>query len=872
MTDEAVIHEEAMRQEAAERRQSQSARNSSHSRTKSNAEASPGASTDGRWTHWKAKHRLLEDTKEAGDAQETVGASSPMMVNSESSSDPVSCPTNVQLKKALLDRDGSVPFAASASSSGRVKPSPFQISNTPGSWGSAIPMSIPTSSRPRSHTPRMTPVDYTILKAGPSNSQKGQEKSNLIAKAPPPVRKGPTWKTADSTPPSLPQQLPVAHPSSQHVDMDELDMKELSVNTAGIKTAGAGLRGQSLPGPISKPATVTADDIDISMAPDEPVSNGSNWVPPDLPSRQLDADPNKDELVMPSEDPLSPRNEAIRSTGIFEPTRTSRESDLPPKAEHRPDSTISGTKVIVAGTDVEGVVGAAASPQTDADRVGSGRGGFSIAAAAAAAARARWTKFRAAKEAAGELEDDRKDGDKPLPFGAEIDLLLPPSAELEEPVSFNAEVDLLLPSSKADDDDDVAMDGQPSGEFPDPDAALLDLMPADQSKIVDQAIEIEIDDLTASLPGEMEQIDLTRSRESSSGGSFEEIPAEVARTQIVFSRPTATQSSRRSGPSQPVVDDKTPDATERRVLRSIVDSIAQDDSALVEAGSSRPRRLKLRNQERAKSSSSSSSGSPSKRASNRLASRTVTPVYSFSKVSHSPIKWRQIVEMDGESDVEDLLRAPSRAESSGSSSMTIDGVERTLTATFDIPIVDSPPPPERRSRAIREFDTQLIDEWNKLSPGLTHNPPLHRLIFESYIERCVDGNEPEIKVYNSVDYESIPPNFEFQYSNEMLYNKDVPEPELGLGCDCEGGCSETSETCSCLKRQRLYNSDINDDFAYDEYGKLKQPVPIWECGPNCGCPPECMNRVVQRGRTNEALIDLFKTVSISELSLLWTLP
>ena len=110
MTDEAVIHEEAMRQEAAERRQSQSARNSSHSRTKSNAEASPGASTDGRWTHWKAKHRLLEDTKEAGDAQETVGASSPMMVNSESSSDPVSRPTNVQVKRALLDRDGSVPF------------------------------------------------------------------------------------------------------------------------------------------------------------------------------------------------------------------------------------------------------------------------------------------------------------------------------------------------------------------------------------------------------------------------------------------------------------------------------------------------------------------------------------------------------------------------------------------------------------------------------------------------------------------------------------------------------------------------------------------------------------------------------------------
>lgn len=27
-------------------------------------------------------------------------------------------------------------------------------------------------------------------------------------------------------------------------------------------------------------------------------------------------------------------------------------------------------------------------------------------------------------------------------------------------------------------------------------------------------------------------------------------------------------------------------------------------------------------------------------------------------------------------------------------------------------------------------------------------------------------------------------------------------------------------------------------------GTLKQnDCPIWECGPNCSCPPECMNRV-----------------------------
>jgi hypothetical protein len=795
MTDEDISHEEAMRQAAAERRRSQSARKPSHSPTKLNAEPGPGPSSNAQSSQRNIKHRALEDTNKAGDAQEAVEASSPMMVHSESSPDPISGPIVLQVKKVQPESDSRVPISAPVSSSGRVKPSPFQTSDTPGSWGFAIPMSVPPSARPRSHTPKSIHVDSTP-EAGPSNSQKLPVKPNPTSKPQPqihaeapvqsqsskPVRKGPTWKTAESPPPAPPQELSVDPLPSQPIDMDELDME------SSFNTAEASLELQSLP---------VSHDIDMDMAPEETLAFDRTPPPPGLPSQQLDVEPDNDTPPVVKES-LNPGTEATSSTVVFDPTRTSGETDSQPMAGQQPDTTIDGTEVIGSGTGVE---------------------------------------FK----------------------------------EPDESTSFNAEIDMLLPSDTVD--DDLAIDGQSSGDLPDLDAALLDLLPADKTNSVEQDGGIDIDDLTASLPEEMEQIDLTRSRESSSGGSFEEIPEEIARSQIVFSRPTATQSSRRSGPSQPTVDEETPDAAERRVLRSIVDSIAQDDSALVEAGSSRPKRLKLRNQERAKSSSSSSSGSPSKRASNRLASRTLTPVYSFSKVSHSPIKWRQIVEMDGESEVEDLLRAPSRAESSGSgsSSMTIDGVERTLTATFIIPIVDSPPPPERRSRAIREFDTQLIDEWNKLSPGLTHNPALHRLIFESYIERCVD-NEPEIKVYNDVDYESIPPNFEFQYSNDMLYNEDVPEPELGLGCDCEGGCSVTSKTCSCLKRQRLYNSDINEDFAYDDDGTLKQPVPIWECGPNCGCPPECMNRIVQRGRTNAALVDLFKTVSISELSLIWTLP
>jgi histone-lysine N-methyltransferase SUV39H len=176
--------------------------------------------------------------------------------------------------------------------------------------------------------------------------------------------------------------------------------------------------------------------------------------------------------------------------------------------------------------------------------------------------------------------------------------------------------------------------------------------------------------------------------------------------------------------------------------------------------------------------------------------------------------------------------------------------------------VDGSPPRDRMSKATRKFDTRLIDEWNKEYPKMTSNPSLHRMIFESYISECVKGSEPSISVINKVDAESIPPNFEFQYSNDMLYHAAVPEPELGKGCDCEGPCSESSRTCSCLKQQNLYNYDCSEGFAYDKKGLLKAgtDLSIWECGPNCGCPPECMNRVVQKGRGDRALIDLFKTV------------
>lgn len=359
-----------------------------------------------------------------------------------------------------------------------------------------------------------------------------------------------------------------------------------------------------------------------------------------------------------------------------------------------------------------------------------------------------------------------------------------------------------------------------------------------------------------SLGDAVQEVDLGRSQRSSSSGSIEEIPPAIAMSQSIFARSADADASDRLRRLQAAGAEAGSSEKATGPLRRSSIGVDADD-IMPNADPSRPSRLKI---ERAPSVSSSSNDSPSKRHSSRLASRALEPVYSFT-CKYSPISWRKVVEMDGNSDIDAFLRSTPPSTPSTSSDVALAGADHTVSAVYTLPIIDPPPPPDRVSQAIRQFDTSLIDEWNRMSPTMTHNPALHRMIFESYIGECVQGSEPEIKVFNTVDMESIPPHFEFQYSNDMLYHADVPEPELGKGCDCEGGCSEKSKTCSCLKRQMLYNYGVIDGFAYDKNGQLKNPVSIWECGPNCGCPPECMNRVIQRGRGSKALVDLFKTVS-----------
>lgn len=202
----------------------------------------------------------------------------------------------------------------------------------------------------------------------------------------------------------------------------------------------------------------------------------------------------------------------------------------------------------------------------------------------------------------------------------------------------------------------------------------------------------------------------------------------------------------------------------------------------------------------------------------------------------------------------DPPKEPSVVVPFGGQAVPVSGVARRLEQ----------PPEGLRGKARREVSDEII-EYNTVMRNLTSNPELQCEVFSGYIGQATAHDEPfapEIRVVNKVDNPGKPPAFEFVYSNEMLYHEGVPDPELGTGCDCEGPCDPNSKTCSCVKRQELYFYGLSglSGFAYDENERVKNTgCAIWECSETCGCPPECLNRVISRGR--KVPVELFKTVS-----------
>ncbi|CAL5094701.1 unnamed protein product [Urochloa decumbens] len=123
-----------------------------------------------------------------------------------------------------------------------------------------------------------------------------------------------------------------------------------------------------------------------------------------------------------------------------------------------------------------------------------------------------------------------------------------------------------------------------------------------------------------------------------------------------------------------------------------------------------------------------------------------------------------------------------------------------------------------------------------------------------------------IPATNLVDNPPVPPSG-FVYSKSLQIPEHIKVPTDRIGCNCNGDCS-TSEHCLCAKHN---GSDLPYVFTQKKNAKRNGSKPnsvrrlvepkavVYECGTNCTCHCNCVNRTSQQGLTYR--LEVFKTES-----------
>ncbi|ONM34937.1 Histone-lysine N-methyltransferase H3 lysine-9 specific SUVH4 [Zea mays] len=125
----------------------------------------------------------------------------------------------------------------------------------------------------------------------------------------------------------------------------------------------------------------------------------------------------------------------------------------------------------------------------------------------------------------------------------------------------------------------------------------------------------------------------------------------------------------------------------------------------------------------------------------------------------------------------------------------------------------------------------------------------------------ISGGQENIPIpaTNLVDDPPVPPSG-FKYLKSLQIPKDIKIPSSIIGCDCEGGCA-SNKKCLCAQRN---GSDL-PYVSYKNIGRLVEPkAVVFECGANCSCNHDCVNRTSQQGLQYrlEVGIPLSKSVEV----------
>ncbi|KAG9439844.1 hypothetical protein H6P81_020009 [Aristolochia fimbriata] len=98
-----------------------------------------------------------------------------------------------------------------------------------------------------------------------------------------------------------------------------------------------------------------------------------------------------------------------------------------------------------------------------------------------------------------------------------------------------------------------------------------------------------------------------------------------------------------------------------------------------------------------------------------------------------------------------------------------------------------------------------------------------------------------IPATNLVDVPPVPPTG-YEYCKFLHVRENVEIPPAANGCNCKGHCVDP-KVCACAS---LNGTEF--PYVHRNGGRLVEPKPVvFECGPNCGCGSDCVNRTSQQG-------------------------
>ncbi|KAM2332182.1 hypothetical protein ACFX1X_022771 [Malus domestica] len=135
----------------------------------------------------------------------------------------------------------------------------------------------------------------------------------------------------------------------------------------------------------------------------------------------------------------------------------------------------------------------------------------------------------------------------------------------------------------------------------------------------------------------------------------------------------------------------------------------------------------------------------------------------------------------------------------------------------------------------------------KFAASLRTNPLSVRQ--SGYLSLDISNKKENVPVllFNDIDSDQDPIYYEY-LATTVFPTQVFHQSGKGTGCDCIDNCFAN---CFCAMKN-------GGEFAYDDNGCLLRGKPVvFECGPFCHCPPNCRNRVTQKGMRNR--LEVFRS-------------